>query len=88
MTVTTAPSARTPLEHLTPLDQRVLAQLASGRARRLAAIVDGVYPASRWDSGPTEQTIIARNREVREILRGFEHLGIARQRRGGWWVKA
>lgn len=58
---------------LTPLDKRILNRL-SDRGKRPARIAIELSPT--LITGP----------EVRGILRGLEHLGLARNNRG-WWTR-
>lgn len=78
--MTTAPAARTPT--LTALDERVLGELAPDRrgvrASAIARELNRRRPA--WSPYTAQD-------EVRGVLRGLEHLGLARQR-GGWWRRA
>jgi hypothetical protein len=65
---------------LTKLDERVLAALPPGKARRVSNIMAALeryeYRYGIWPR--------TREEDVRLILRGFEHLGRATGR-GGWW---
>jgi hypothetical protein len=71
---------------LTSLDERVLAQLPAERpGLRVGAIARALVPRPSWGRDPGVTPELAR--DVRLILRGFEHLGRARQR-SGWWTKA
>lgn len=74
---------------LTPLDRKALEVFEDGKAHRLEDVVArvcGPYPIY-GDRIKREQA--AREREdVRQIVRGLAHLGMVRERRGGWWSKA
>lgn len=73
---------------LTRLDERVLEALAAPecvtatqQAARLGAIVAEMNRGKDpWSAARTDAA------EVRGILRGLEHLGLAR-RRGAWWSR-
>jgi hypothetical protein len=68
---------------LTSLDERVLEQLpASPPGVRASAIARTLGPKRAWSGVPIVDT-----GQVRLILRGFEHLGRARQR-NGWWTRS
>lgn len=66
--------------HMTELDERVLALIPRSRPGVQASwIVATLSHTTRSREGVSLL-------DVRLILRGFEHLGIAQQR-GGWWSR-
>ena len=68
---------------LTRLDRLVLGYLTVDRATRLSDVVAVVRKhESRYLSRRRDATELTR--EVREILRGLEHVGLATSNRG-WW---
>lgn len=67
---------------LTKFDERVLAAIPEGKGARTRKIVDEVhdhYERHTWQSWsiPTREDIVG-------VLRGLEHLGLARHA-NGWW---
>lgn len=68
---------------LTALDERVLANLPENGAIRTGALARLVYRPGRHRT-PTSAAELA---ELDGILRGLEHLGLARSA-GGWWRRA
>jgi len=78
------------LPRLTRLDQRVLDRLPGDRSVRRAAIVVEMLAASniskqRLNPDVYEPKRVALDTDVRGILRGLGHLGLAEHRGGGWW---
>lgn len=73
---------------LRPFDKRVLRALADGgRPRRQRDLALAVYrPPSMWPNFNDPQTTPEQLDELRSVLRGAQHLGLARCARGGWWT--
>lgn len=68
---------------LTALDRRILRELwdESGRPRRQGDLARAVYGRS-WPHRVTAEQIT----ELRGVLLGAQHLGLAKRARGGWWT--
>jgi hypothetical protein len=71
---------------LTPLDRRVL-KACQGRQTQPARIAKAIVVRQRWESRDEWwQRVEAERETILQVLRGLEHFGLVRQRRGGWWM--